>query len=254
MLTTALTLALCAGTPLLTSSAAATPVQSDQPHWSYEDPDGPADWAGLSPTFGECSTGQNQSPIDLPDVVPDGGDDVGVATEAVRGPVTDTGHTTQVSPQVGGTRIDYEGNSYQLQQLHVHSPSEHTIDGKSFDAEIHFVHANAAGKLLVLGIFADKGLPADGLQPFVDAIAADAETVVDLDLDAVLPDSLDHYAYEGSLTTPPCTENVQWIVLSTPISMSDRQLDVLAEDHLENSRPTMPLGNRIVTGGVGSSR
>lgn len=81
MLTTALTLALCAGTPLLTSSAAATPVQSDQPHWSYEDPDGPADWAGLSPTFGECSTGQNQSPIDLPDVVPDGGHDVGVATE-----------------------------------------------------------------------------------------------------------------------------------------------------------------------------
>jgi carbonic anhydrase len=234
-------------------TVAASPAEG--PHWSYEGNTGPVGWGDLDPDFETCSTGTRQSPVDLTSSITSGGPMIEVATSPSEGEVEDTGHTVQITDDGDGSVVSYAGSTYTLAQMHVHTPSEHTVDGLAAEAEFHFVHQNEAGDRLVIGVLAEEGAESAAYESFAkraaEASSTDEESDLDLDVSALLPASLDHFAYQGSLTTPPCTENVQWIVLSSPIELSSEQLDELDDAHPGNTRPTQPLGDRDVTGGSG---
>jgi carbonic anhydrase len=249
------TLAGCA-TPDQKSSSPTTTPSSTAPHFTYSGEDGPTHWGDLSADWKTCSTGAEQSPIDLA-ATTDGTPDLEaaypgqVAFEAV-----DNGHTVQVSP-AGDASVTSGGTSYSLAQIHFHAPSEHEIDGKKADAEFHLVHSDADGQLLVVGVLAHAGAESTAWAPFDAAVQAAADdthegsstsatTAGQIDLGALLPKDLDHYSYEGSLTTPPCTEGVQWRVLETPVELSSEQIARLRRAHDENARPIQPLNDRSV--------
>ncbi|MBO0982596.1 carbonic anhydrase [Rathayibacter sp. SD072] len=256
-----LTVLAAAGALLLSGCATTTEPESQgpaaaDPHWSYEGASGPIGWGALDPGFTSCATGTRQSPIDLPTSITATGAPIEVAAQASEGELEDTGHTVQLADEGDGSSVSYDGASYELAQMHVHTPSEHTVDGVTAEAEFHFVHQNEAGDRLVIGVLAEQGAASAAYDPFTtgaaEAAEAGAEADLDLDVAALLPASLDHFAYEGSLTTPPCTENVQWIVLTAPVQLSAEQLADLDSAHPGNTRPTQLLGNRVITRGTGT--
>ncbi|NQX16643.1 carbonic anhydrase [Rathayibacter sp. VKM Ac-2857] len=253
--------ALAAAGALLLGGCAATaepaaPAPAADPHWSYEGASGPLGWGALDPGFAGCTTGTRQSPIDLPTSTTATGVPIQVTAEPSKGELEDTGHTVQLGDEGDASLVTYDGSTFELAQMHVHTPSEHTIDGVAAAAEFHFVHQNDAGDRLVIGVLAKEGAASAAYDSFASGAAQAAEAgedaALDLDVAALLPGSLDHFAYEGSLTTPPCTENVQWIVLTTPVELSAEQLDDLDSAHPGNTRPTQPLGDRSLTRGSGT--
>lgn len=124
------------------------------------------------------------------------------------------------------------GTTYDLLQFHFHTPSEHTVDGNAYPAEVHFVHAAEDGSLAVIGVFIEDGAASDALAPFWDDLSAIEDAPVeDIDVDALLPGDKTYYTYNGSLTTPPCSEIVTWLVMQSPITMSTEQLDALRAVH-----------------------
>ncbi|MBE1877914.1 carbonic anhydrase [Myceligenerans pegani] len=234
---------------------------AEEVHWSYDGEEGPAHWGELTDDFALCVDGSHQSPVDLPAEVPDSDHETHLEVEDTEGVVADTGHTFQLTVADGGTGLTYDGENYDLVQMHYHVPSEHTVEGDAADVEFHFVHQSADGGVLVLGLMGEEGEETPAMQPFIDAVNAEHDTDTDeeadtddegtetgLDLSTILPDDSSAYSYEGSLTTPPCTEGVHWLVLEERISLSPEQLEVLtgAEDH--NARPTQPLGDREIDG------
>ena len=251
LITSALTVAAVTlvGCAPPTPEPSVTPV-AEPAHWSYDGASGPASWAELDPGFAACGVGTAQSPIDLPATVPAPSTGIQLSAGDADGDVFDTGHAVEFEAKGEGETLTFADDAYSLQQIHAHVPSEHTVNGRPAAGELHLVHADAAGKLLVLGILVTEGPASDALAPFIDAAthAADEEDVT-MDVSAVLPPSLEHYEYSGSLTTPPCTEDVQWVVMSTPISMSAEQIGTLEDAHSHNARPTQPLGGRVVVGG-----
>ncbi|MFB2580025.1 carbonic anhydrase [Herbiconiux sp. P15] len=248
------------------SLPSATATLTPAPHWSYGGEEGPSEWGHLGADYAGCDTGTAQSPIDLPASIPSASGQLTVTTERTEGEVVDTGHTIQLTDADDASTVTFEGDDYELAQMHFHTPSEHTVAGQPAAVEFHFVHSNDDGELLVVGVLGTEGEESATWAPFVDALddvpaAAEGEGVDDgetaapelaVDIATLLPASLDHYAYEGSLTTPPCTEDVQWIVLSTSVQFSADQIAALAAAHEHNSRPVMPLGDREVTGGTGA--
>lgn len=227
----------------------AAPV-AEPAHWSYDGDSGPAAWAGLDPDFEACAAGTVQSPIDLPAAVPAPSSSIELSAADAAGDVFDSGHAVEFESDGEGETLTIGGDEYSLQQLHAHVPSEHTIAGQPAAAELHLVNADAAGHLLVLGVLVTEGATSEALAPFIEAATQTADDDVTLDVSAVLPASLENYEYSGSLTTPPCTEDVQWVVMSTPISMSAAQITTLEGVHSHNARPTQPLGERVVVGGT----
>lgn len=235
-------------------AAAPDPAPESAPHWSYEDEDGPIHWSELTDDFSACSAGSSQSPIDLPAVVPTASEQITVEFGGdASGTVADTGHTMQFTAAAGPSSVTTGDERYELLQMHVHTPSEHTIDGVPAAAEFHFVHADSDGELLVVGVLARDGAASASWQPVVDTFASGAEADLTADIATLMPQNLSYYGYEGSLTTPPCSEDVEWVVLSTPIELSSGQLDALATVHDHNARPVQPLGDRTVIGGSGAS-
>lgn len=218
-------------------------------HWSYEGETGTDHWGELSDEYALCADGSRQSPVDLPARVPAVvGDDVEFEVGDAAGVVEDTGHSFQLPVENGdGTGVEYDGEDYDLVQVHFHTPAEHTVEGDAADIEFHLVHATAAGELLVLGLMGDEGAATPALDPFVAAVGAGSEA--ELELAAILPRNSAAYVYDGSLTTPPCSEDVHWIVLEERVTLSAEQLDALTgAGHDHNARPTAPLGAREVEG------
>ena len=225
----------------LAGSAAA---QEQHAHWSYEGPDGPAEWGRLDPTYGVCATGQQESPVDLTGAITA---DLGAVIPdwpAMPMRVFDTGHAIQAETAPGG-RLTMGGKTYELRQFHVHQPSEHLRDGRRFPLEIHFVHAGPDGTLGVLGVFVEAGAANAALETVIEAVAA-PEARPMLDPEAMLPAGRDFFRYEGSLTTPPCSETVDWAVLTDPITASPAQLEAFAGLHQGNARPVQALHRRFL--------
>jgi carbonic anhydrase len=252
---------LIAGTAVLALSLAgcATPAPEaagddshEAAHWAYADEEGPANRGVLDDDYATCGTGSSQSPIDLPAAVPVGSLPFSIGTDAAEGVLVDTGHTMQFSPGDEATEVDFGDDEYEMLQTHVHAPSEHTVAGVQAAAEFHLVHSGEDGELLVVGVLVREGAVSAAWQPFVEAAAA-GEGTIELDFTALLPADLGYYSYTGSLTTPPCTEDVEWVVLATPVELSAEQIDVLNEASHDNARPTMPLGDRTVAGGTGTA-
>lgn len=212
--------------------------------WSYEGDGAPEHWGALSDEYGTCSSGSEQSPVDLP--APKRGSALDItAAGAVAGLTADNGHTVQFTPD-DGARTRVAGADLHLVQMHFHAGSEHTVTGEAAAAEFHFVHADDDGSLTVLGVLADQGRHNPAYESYVAGATAGAGRASTVDVDRMLPEGRSFATYTGSLTTPPCTEGVRWIVLEDRVELGADQLADLEAAHVENARPVQPLGDREV--------
>ena len=185
-------------------------------HWSYEGDTEPHLWGGLDSSFAACDSGVQQSPIDLTDAIPAGGGGLEIQWQPTAGEVVDNGHTIQVNIDAGSS-ITLEDRQFSLLQFHFHLPSEHTVEGARYPMEVHFVHQAEEGDLAVIGVFMDGGGGHSAVQSIWDAIpGVDQEPtpLASLDPNAFLPGGRSYFRYAGSLTTPPCSEVVSWVVLA----------------------------------------
>ena len=234
-------------------SAGAKPVAAPAPlaaaHWAYEGEHGPAAWARLAPENATCASGQRQSPIDLTDGIKVELDAVQFDYRPSGFRVVDSGHTVQVNVAPGNT-IEVLGKRYELVQFHFHRPSEERIDGKPFDMVVHLLHKSADGKLAMVAVLLERG----SAQPVVQAVwnnlpleqGDEVAAKGQIDLSGLLPSDRRYYTYMGSLTTPPCSEGVLWMVMKTPVPISPEQLSIFARLYPTNARPIQaPHGRRI---------
>ena len=248
---TGLALAACASPSAAPTATTEPTVPVAAPHWDYNEHGGAIGWGDLAGDFGTCSTGLSQSPIDLPAALPAATDSIEISTEVTEAEEADSGHASQVNVDDDGSVVHYNGLDYELLQIHAHTPSEHTIGGVATDVEFHLVHSTDDGQLLVLGVLVNIGEANAAWQGFLDTATGEDGTTSDIEVSTLLPASLQHWSYSGSLTTPPCTEDVQWIVFSTPIQVSTDQVAELVDVHGHNSRPVQSLGERAIGSGDG---
>lgn len=238
----ALVLALAGCNPASETAPVKAPAAAAA-HWTYGDQ---AHWGG------ECPVGTAQSPValtaadavDLPDIV--------TTYPAGAGTFLDNGHTLQFTPDAAG-RTTIGSDAYDLVQFHFHAPSEHTLNGKAYPLEIHFVNRNADGGLAVVGVFVAEGAANPALAALLAAVPAQegeaGVTRPGVYPVLLLPEDRHYFAYAGSLTTPPCTEGVRWNVLSTPIQASAEQIAALSAALGASNRAVQPLHERAAAFG-----
>jgi len=230
-----------------------TPAETHAPaaaHWGYEGPTGPEKWAEVDPANAVCKLGGAQSPIDLTNplrVAALAGLQVDYVSTKVK--VTNNGHTFQINADKGSS-VKMEGKRFDLLQFHFHTPSEHTLDGNPFPLELHLVHQAADKTLAVIGVLLSEGTTNTVLGRFWERMPkaqGEVDTGVSIELKDLLPRAIDDYfTYSGSLTTPPCTESVRWVVLKQPLQVSKAQIATFRAVFPMNARPTMPLGARYL--------
>jgi len=235
-----------------------TPASGD-PVWHYEGPEGPTQWATLSPKFAACGEGRSQSPIEISKPSPGTAPDLRMKFPPAALRIVhhehmadgiNNGHTIQIN-YPGADALNLGEDSYQLVQYHFHAPSEHTVSGAHFPMEMHFVHTAADGRLAVVAVFIEQGAENAAFAPVWANLPSrkGVEThlpAVEVDVDALLPSVRTSYRYDGSLTTPPCTEGVKWVVMTTPIALSPGQIAAFTTLVNHNNRPVQPLNERTV--------
>lgn len=236
---------------ILAALATAALAAGDHPHWTYEGAGGPEHWGALSQEFAACSKGHQQSPVNLTNAHRADNENVKLDWKPFSPVVTNNGHTIQANATPGNTAT-FAGKTYTLQQMHFHHTSEHTIDGRSAPMEAHFVNKDADGKLLVLGVMIDEGKPNDEIAKLwavAPSKQGEAPAKDAVDFAKLVPTSSKFYHYAGSLTTPPCSEIVDWIVFADPITASKEQIEAFAKLYPSNNRPVQALHDRTVTFG-----
>ncbi len=217
--------------------------------WGYEGKRGPAHWGSLDQSFSACAEGTEQSPVDLVS----GTDRDYPAIKFDYGPrlamVANNGHTIQVNLE-RGDGITLDGTRFELLQFHFHHGSEHTLDGAQLPMEMHLVHRSDRGALAVIGVLLGEGAAHEALAPIWERLPSQANWAValpeEIDVMALLPKPRTAWRYRGSLTTPPCTEGVSWIVMSKPVTLSAAQITKFGALHPRNFRPPQPLRGRTL--------
>ena len=234
---------------LLLAALGPTGASAAGSHWEYRGEHGPAHWAELDGGFETCARGAHQSPIDIRDAVPAALPALQFSYGSVAPSIVNNGHTIQVNVPAGqGLVID--GHRYELLQFHFHTPSEELLQGHASEMVAHFVHRDAEGQLAVVAALIKPGV-ASGFDAVLSHLPHQAgETVsVDglaLDLASLLPKDLGYYDFEGSLTTPPCSEGVHWMVLKNPVTVAPRAIADFRGLYAANARPVQPLNGRVV--------
>lgn len=218
-------------------------------HWGYEGEIGPEHWGELSDEYALCSSGLAQSPIDIAQTVPEDLLNIAFNYKPSNLNIVNNGHTIQANC-AEGSGIEVDGVRYELLQFHFHAPSEHTINGQFSDMELHLVHKSADGNLAVVGVMLNKGAENAAFAPVFDNMPAvvDEENNPDalVNTEDLLPEDGLTYRYIGSLTTPPCSENVRWYVMKTPVEVSEAQVAAFEAIFHNNNRPVQPLNDREV--------
>merc|ERR1711879_231591 len=230
-------------------------------HWAYEGPHGPEHWGELKPSYAVAKTGTCQSPIDLTNAESSDGVEVSYNYKNSSMTVLNNGHTIQNNYAPGST-LTINGAAYELKQFHFHLPSEHTVDGQHRAMEMHLVHANAGGQLAVLGVFIEEGEENQILAPIWNSLpprpsnhsaaGTPPPTVVvpgEICASQLLPAENTMFRYSGSLTTPPCTEGVYWLVLQEPIHMGRAQITKFRKMFRFNNRPVQNINDRCLNTG-----
>ncbi len=225
-------------------------LASDKPHWGYTGAEGPQHWGALSQDYGVCASGHNQSPINLTGMIDGNLPEMQVSYRQLAGEIINNGHSIQVNAQPGNA-ITLDGHSYALKQFHFHSPSENTIEGESFPLEAHFVHADAEGNLAVVAVMYRSGAAnAELAKAWAQMpLQAGDKTALNQPVNpgTLLPGNHDYYRFNGSLTTPPCTEGVAWFVIKQIDTASPEQIEQFAHAmHHDNNRPVQPVYARVV--------
>ncbi len=222
---------------------------ADKAHWTYSGEEGPAHWGTLSPAYKACSTGRNQSPINLTGFVESELKPLEIAYKAGGNKVINNSHSVMVAYQSGSV-LKVDGIDFELKQFHFHAPSENTINGKSYPMEVHLVHMDKDKNLAVVAVMFEEGAANPMLEKIFSVMPkkpggkdlAEAVTV-----EAILPKERGYYRFNGSLTTPPCSEGVRWMVMKKPVTASKEQIEKFSHVmHHPNNRPVQPLNARAV--------
>jgi len=236
----------------LVACRARAPQQAEAPthhaaHFTYAGANGPEHWAQLDSAWAACATGRQQSPVDLADATRrhDAPIEFHYRPSALR--LVNNGHTVQ-DDYDPGSYILVGGARFDVVQFHFHAPGEHHVTGQAFPAELHVVHRSAAGGLAVIGVLLEAGAANRAYQVILDSLPGEEgpERTMGamLNVADLLPVTHGTYRYAGSLTTPPCSEGVQWLVMDTPVTLSAAQLASLTRVIHDNNRPIQPLNGR----------
>jgi carbonic anhydrase len=218
-------------------------------HWSYEGESGPDHWGELDAASKVCGAGSQQSPIDIGNAIKAQLPPLKIAWRDHVETIVNNGHTIQLDV-VSGSTLSVGQESYALLQFHFHHPSEHTVAGKASPMEVHFVHRNAAGALAVAGVLMTAGSANATFSKIVATMpahegpAVKADAAIDPHL--LLPSQRGYYRYAGSLTTPPCSEVVNWLLLREPIEVAKADIDAFAKIFPMNARPVQKDNRRFV--------
>ncbi|UCC85438.1 MAG: carbonic anhydrase family protein [Gemmatimonadota bacterium] len=246
------------------ASCSRTETASDEHgavHWGYEAEDGPETWGSMNSEWALCADGLEQSPIDLSNAsltelpgvgihLPSG-QEVEVLNQAGVIDALDNGHTIQINSKTGET-LTVGDKTYALVQFHFHAPSEHTVNGGHFPMEMHFVHQAEDGALAVIGVLIEEGAENESIQPLWEQLAAATGAQAAI---RIPPEFADHiftgdptgvFHYRGSLTTPPCSEGVDWFVRRTPTQLSQDQIAAFTAVYDHNNRPVQALNSRTL--------
>jgi carbonic anhydrase len=221
----------------------------DTTPWTYSGEKGPENWAELTPEFGACA-GKNQSPINLTGFIKADLKPVIISYQAGGNQILNNGHTVQVN-YTAGSSLSVDGIQFDLKQFHFHAPSENQINGKPYAMEAHLVHADQNGNLAVVALMFTEGAANEALAkiwPLIPKHAGETDALPSpFAVAQLLPLNHDYYRFNGSLTTPPCTEGVRWLVMKTPVSASKEQVAVFSHImHYPNNRPVQPVNARPV--------
>jgi carbonic anhydrase len=228
------------------------------PDFSYGGYKNPTNWDELSPSWAVCGSGDKQSPIDIkPSLL---GNLLSVATPAniqfnyqslTNFPVQNNGHTIQVNYPTppNGSTITVDGTTYNLVQFHLHTHSEHLINGEAAALELHLVHQDSQGNLAVVGVMIENGTENSALQTvFANMPQQEGVNTANgtINASSFLPANKSYYGYQGSLTTPPCSQGVKWIVLKNPMTASQAQIDAFTNIFQVNARPVQAVNGRTI--------
>lgn len=222
----------------------------NNPDWNYKGDNGPENWWRLSPENLPCKEGKSQSPVDISKVNETPREVVELSYNYSRINIINNGCTIMVNYEQGSNAV-IGAEKFKLLQFHFHTPAEHTINGRRYAMEMHLVHNSADEKIMVLGVLFNPGKFNPELQKLIDnfpkeinipAVNEEAKISV-LNL---LPGKKAYYHYSGSLTTPPCTEGVNWYIFSSTVEASRGQIDKFKIVMGKNARPVQPLNNRTI--------
>ena len=218
-------------------------------HWSYEGESGPANWSKINVDWAKCGNGSRQSPIDIRDGMKVELEQISFDYHPSSFNVVDNGHTVQVGVS-GGNYITVQNRMFELQQFHFHRPSEERINGKAFEMVVHLVHRDAEGRLAVLALLLERGAPQATIQTVWNNLPLEKfetmQPTILLDPAEMLPVRRDYYTYMGSLTSPPCSEGVLWLVMKQPVQASPAQMALFSRLYPLNARPIQPGNGRII--------
>ena len=235
-------IALC---PICASTGSA----AEDAHWSYQGATGPSRWGDIDAASKVCSAGSQQSPIDIATSIKAQLPPPQFAWAKNADTIVNNGHTIQLNFEQGSTLMVGK-DAYALLQFHFHHPSEHLIGGKSFPMEMHFVHRNFAGNLAVVGVLMTAGGINSAFSKIVATMPAKEGAPVNaaagIDPNRLLPALRGYYRYSGSLTPPPCSEVVDWLLLREPIKVAKADIDTFAKLYPMNARPAQKDNRRFV--------
>ena len=226
-----------------------TTEQTHSAEWGYDGELGPAHWADRSPEYVLAKTGKRQSPVDISHAIDKRLPTIVFDYHPAQVDLVYDGHTIK-EVEERGSFVELEGVRFELQQFHFHSPSEHTIDGKHFDMEMHLVHKSDEGHVAVVAVLIQQGRNNAAFETIWEYLPtpSNRERKVDttVDANAMLPQDHAYFRYHGSFTTPPCTEGVLWVVLKTPVELSAAQVAAFRNEIHGNNRPVQLLNGREI--------
>lgn len=243
--------AITLGALALTACSQTMKQPEKHSHWGYTGHESPEHWAQLSPKFAICGEGKSQSPVNIVNTIDGKLPPIKIDYRPSNVEIVNNGHTIQVDFKDANNVMHLSGNTYTLKQFHFHVPSENHIRGKPFPLEAHFVHADKDGNLAVLGVLYVLSNENQRLSPiwsnFPQKAGEKYTPDTAFDPSTLIPEKRDYYRFSGSLTTPPCSEGVNWLVLKQYDKVSQSQVDAFsAVMKGNNNRPVQPINARVI--------
>ncbi|RBW71006.1 carbonic anhydrase [Bacillus taeanensis] len=222
--------------------------------WSYEEETGPEHWGELLPEYILCKNGAEQSPINIQETivgVNESLSDLKINYHSTTVSLNNNGNRISITDVSKNNTIELSEKTYKLNQIHIHTPSEHQLNSQHYEMELHFLHEDKRANLVVFAVFVQEGSEKESLAELITNLSQQKlETEVQLnqtvDLLSMLPNDFTTFRYDGSLTTPPCTERVKWLVFEQPIEMSKEQIAAFQAVISENNRPIQPQNEREI--------
>ena len=229
--------------------ASQPPPPANGTFWTYEGEFGPANWSKINAAWSKCNGGSRQSPIDIRDGIKVELEQIAFDYRPSGFNVTDNGHTVQVQLG-GGNYITVAGRTFELQQLHFHRPAEERVNGKAYEMGIHLVHRDVEGRMAIVALMLQRGRPQPAVQTVWNNLPLEKKETftpsIVFDPNDLLPERRDYYTYMGSLTEPPCTEGVLWMVFKQPMQASPAQMALYSRMYPLNARPLQATSGRMI--------